>query len=510
MRRTGKMPRAGLRAASPFPLISAAIAAASLSASCGAPDLYVGYETDPALLPRLEGIVAESPLPSRLRRASSAEGAALRLRLLSLEPRDEAPKNSFPCGLEYYAAAVDLADPRYSVDAREAADLGLEPLESIEPPKRALAVEESWPPSASYPFAKRLFLEVSSPSRASVPPAALEWAEAASRHADKLPGGVGRPPFRLAAVGDLQVGEAQGEAMLGGEAGMRRLIDGELLAGLRSADVAVCNLESPISSRGEANPRKRFHFRMPPGASSALKGAGFDLALLGNNHVFDYGPQAFADTLEDLSAASLPEVGAGRDSAEAAEPRFIDLPGGERLAFVGFAFFPREASGFTREEAAAGPGKPGISIDEEKTLGAIREAAASGATVVVLAHGGVEYSTRPSDQARRLYSRFAEAGAALVLGSHPHVLQGCEARSGAVIAYSLGNFLFTLEEEPPEAWRGAELDFLVYRGKIRGILPRPIVAGYYGTVPDPDLDGARRRFSRLSAGISALPPLATP
>jgi poly-gamma-glutamate synthesis protein (capsule biosynthesis protein) len=167
------------------------------------------------------------------------------------------------------------------------------------------------------------------------------------------------------------------------------------------------------------------------------------------------------------------------------------------------AFFPDEITGFSHSEGAAGSGKPGIDADLEAALASVREAAASGATVVALAHGGIEYQQRPSEEARRLYARLVDAGAALVLGSHPHLLQGCEARSGSIIAYSLGNFLFTLEDEPPEAWKGAILDFLLYRGKVRSFLPRPIIAGHSGTRMDPESDAARERFSRLCSSLEA-------
>jgi hypothetical protein len=182
---------------------------------------------------------------------------------------------------------------------------------------------------------------------------------------------------------------------------------------------------------------------------------------------------------------------------------------GDRMAFVGYAFFPDESRGFTRADAAAGSSRPGISADEEAALASVRAAKAGGATVVVLAHGGTEYVERPSEAARALYARFVDAGAALVIGTHPHLLQGCEARSGSLIAYSLGNFLFTLEDEPREAWKGAMLDFLVYRGLVRGVVPRPIVAGYDHTELDADGDAAEARFSRLCREIAALPPMAS-
>jgi poly-gamma-glutamate capsule biosynthesis protein CapA/YwtB (metallophosphatase superfamily) len=494
-----KSPAAALR-------LFLAISAAALLASCAGSRIEASFTAEPELMPRLRAILAESPPPETWLVDSDPGKAAYRLSLEALRPGETAPANSALCGTVYYAASVELSDQRYSVSAGRAREIGLEPLESVAPPRRALAVDEALPGSAAYPFAYSLALVASGRGAAEPPAEISRWIKAAGERAAASE----RVPILLTAVGDIQVGEAQGPALIGGEEGIRSLLAEEVLESLRLADVAVGNLESPISSRGEENPRKRFHFRMPPGASSALKEAGFDLLLFGNNHAFDYGPDAFDDTLKDLETGALPMVGAGKDLAEAAKALVLEPKRGERLAFVGFAFFPNEISGFSQAEAAARADREGIDADAKAAVASIREAAASGATVVVLGHGGVEYSLRPSDEARRLYHRFVDAGAALVLGSHPHLLQGCEARSGSLIAYSLGNFLFTLEDEPPEAWPGAMLDILIYRGKVRSFVPRPIQTGYYGTRLDPEAESARRRFSKLCIGVENLPPLKSP
>jgi poly-gamma-glutamate synthesis protein (capsule biosynthesis protein) len=477
-------------------------------ASCGNPAITVSFEAEPALKPRLESILASVPLPANCTRVEDSNKAGFRVVLKTSAKGTTFPAGDALCGTVYYAAAADLASREYSVSAERAEELGMEALETIVPPRRALAVNGLWPSSPRYPFARRLVLSAEgsaagSSRSAAVPAKLLGWIAAAA----KIAVAADKAPLLLTAAGDIQVGEAQGPILLGGEAGLRELLHGDIIDRLRRADLAFANLENPLSSRGEPNPRKRYRFRMPPGASAALKEAGFGLMLFGNNHAFDFGPEAFEDSLADLEKAALPMVGAGRNLGEAAAARFMELPRGEKLAFVGYAFFPNESRGFTRAEAAAGVSSPGISADEEAAMRTVREAAATGACVIVLAHGGTEYVERPSDGARKLYARFIDAGASLIVGTHPHLLQGCEARSGAIIAYSLGNFLFTEEAEPPEAWKGAMLDFLMYRGKVRGIFPRPIIAGYHYTEVDSDQDAAEARFSKLCADIAALPPI---
>jgi hypothetical protein len=486
----------------PVIVLSALLAscAAGCAASCAPRGGTVALSTDPALMPRLESIVASSPLPRGWSLSRKAEGKKASIRI-SLEEGPGGPsagEEKTVCGFAYRVAAVDLSDSRYSVSPDEAKSIGLVRLESIRPPLRVLSVDGLWPGEKGYPFSQPLLLTASREGGGRIPRLITAWLDEAARSAAAIE----TRPGILSAAGDIQVGEPQYGFLLGGEAGLESLMGRTVLDRLRSADIAVANLEAPVSSRGEPNPRKRFHFRMPPGSSAGLHAAGFDLLLFGNNHAFDYGPDAFADTLGDLASAGMPMVGAGRDSDEAAQAVSVHS-GALDAAFVGFAFFPDESLGFSSSEAAAGARSPGISTDESEALASVRKAAASGAFVVLLAHGGTEYVEKPSASTRRLYARFVDAGADLVIGTHPHLLQGCEARAGSLIAYSLGNFIFTSEREPEAAWKTAILEFLIYNGKVRGLRLFPVLAGYDGSVEDPDRGERENRFSMLCAGLES-------
>jgi poly-gamma-glutamate synthesis protein (capsule biosynthesis protein) len=472
---------------------------AGILLSCSPRERTIGLDTKADFPGRLETIAKSLPPPPGWRLSPLTEKPDV---ILSLEARPSGDAGAAgtageACGVAYRAAAVELSDPRYSASAQEAESIGLRDLESIEPPLRALAVDRSWPGQGGYPFTYALYLSASKSRGGNLPPeiaAYLREAAAAALAADVV-------PTRLAAAGDIQIGEAQGPALISGEDGLASIIAPAVLSELRSADFAVANLESPISARGEPNPKKRYHFRMPPGSGKALGDAGFDLLLFANNHGLDFGPEAFADSLADLADAELPIVGAGADLAEASAAKVLKSNGGERLAFLGFAFYPKESLGYSLADSAALPDRPGVAGDTAATLEAIRKAASSGATVVVLAHGGSEYVERPSEEARELYASFVDAGAALVLGGHPHVLQGCAARSGSLIAYSLGNFVFTLEDEPKAAWKSLLLELLVYKGRVRALGAFPVIAGYSDTAADPDRLSAEIRLSRLSAGL---------
>ena len=481
----------------------AAAASCAFLLSCQARGGSLSLEADEALRPRLETLVAEQPLPEGWKTGDTGAEASgcLVLSLAYLPPGTEPSANARRVGLRFLAASVDLADEEFSVSPEAAQSLGLEPLESIGLPRRALAVNGIWPGRRGYPFRQTLALRAKSPRSEALPRAIEKWLDAAATRYAHSATASGDTPLILSASGDIQVGEAQWPLLSGSESALNSLLGEGLLDLIRGADVAVANLEAPITARGYPNPLKRYQFRLPPGSTAAFKKAGFDLLLFANNHGFDYGAEGFEDSLDDFQGSGLPLVGAGRDKTRAQAARFLETGGGS-LAFLGLAFYPSERQGFTLADAAAHPDRAGIAVDEEATLAAVKSARESGKTVVVLAHGGSEYVEEPNPEARALYARLADAGAALVAGSHPHLLQGCEARSGALIAYSLGNFLFTGETEPPEAWKSAVLEFLLYRGRVRGLRIHPITAGYDFTRLDPDQAGAEKRFSRLCAGLA--------
>ncbi len=483
--------------ASPASLAAAAAVALILD-GCSPRGGRVALSVEGPLATRAAAVVAREPLPPGWSPAAPGTKADASVSLAAAEPgAGAAGAAAFVAGRLWLAPALDLADARYALSETEARAVGLEELAAILPPRRAPRVDGRWPGEEGYPLARSLLLSVAGPGGSRPPRALAAWADraaAAARAAEER-------PSVLMAVGDMQAGAAEAPILAAGGARNRELLRGGLVDALRGADFLVGNLEGPVSARGSPNPRKRFLFRMPPGTGRSLLDAGFDLVLFANNHAFDYGPLAFADTLRELDEAGLPFVGAGADGSAALARRRLEARGGGPLVFIGFAAYPRERLGFTTEEAAAGPGRPGINADEEATIAAVRAAAAAGETVVVLAHGGDEYVPSPPPYLRERYHRFADAGAFLVIGSHPHVLQGVEARGESLIAYSLGNFLFTGLEEPLLSVRSAALSFLVYEGRVRGLALEPVIVDPRGSSPDPDRAGAERRFAAACAAL---------
>ena len=204
---------------------------------------------------------------------------------------------------------------------------------------------------------------------------------------------------------------------------------------LSSADIAIVNLEMAITERGEPYD-KEFVFRAPGSAALTLAGAGIDVVSLANNHTLDFGLIGLEDTIGVLDEVEILRPGAGGNNAEAYAPRVMSLDNGIRVAFVSAtAVVP---GGFAASSTRAGVADARGAIS--RVLAAVRAAASGNDVVVVSVHWGVERRTCPNESQRDLARELIDAGANLILGHHPHVLQPIETFDRTVIAYSLGNF----------------------------------------------------------------------
>jgi poly-gamma-glutamate synthesis protein (capsule biosynthesis protein) len=325
------------------------------------------------------------------------------------------------------------------------------PLRDLAPPYTALRVNGLAAGDAGYPLVKLTGLDIAVHGGGRQA-RRREWKAAALRDhilrsLDAAPALFEDPPrlFWIAAGGDVMLGRGASEILLReGPAG----IFGESAAMLAAADLALINLEGPLSVRG-GKVRKSYNFRFDPAAAAALGQAGIDAALLANNHAFDYGERAFLDSLDYLAAAGIGVLGAGLNDEEAARPFVLRREGGAAAVF-GIASFPREKSGWDGLSAAAGPSRPGI-LHAGKGGGELLKArffrAATGAAEppaldIVLFHGGNEWTHRPNAATRALYAGLVRAGADLIIGSHPHVVQGFEWIDGRAVFWSLGNYVF--------------------------------------------------------------------
>ncbi len=204
---------------------------------------------------------------------------------------------------------------------------------------------------------------------------------------------------------------------------------------LQKGDICVGNLETPLTRGGREFLGKKFRFRARPETAGALKRAGFSVLTLANNHTMDFGGEGLTDTLQALDNAKLLHTGAGASLAQARQEAVVTVRG-KRVAFLAYSLtYP--------EEFYAGVGRPGAAqgnitwVSED-----IVRARRSAEYVVVSFHWGEELAPFPKPYQRRAAHAAIDAGADLILGHHPHILQGIERYKGKSILYSLGNFVF--------------------------------------------------------------------
>jgi poly-gamma-glutamate synthesis protein (capsule biosynthesis protein) len=246
-----------------------------------------------------------------------------------------------------------------------------------------------------------------------------------------------RPSFasvRFCAVGDILLDRHIRQKIQENDlhyplAGAKALIQGH--------DLAFCNVESSISSRG-TRVRGQWRFRGDAAFVPMLSDAGFNLASVANNHTLDYGREAFSDTMEALLQGGLTPIGGGKTQAEAIAPVYI-VKDGLTLAFIGNENVPLD--GFTDQpEHAKLPGPAQATIETIEAV--VRKAKRKADVVVVSQHWGIEYEDQPRPYQIEWAHRIIDAGASLLIGHHPHVLQPLESYHGGTIIYSLGNFVF--------------------------------------------------------------------
>jgi poly-gamma-glutamate capsule biosynthesis protein CapA/YwtB (metallophosphatase superfamily) len=207
---------------------------------------------------------------------------------------------------------------------------------------------------------------------------------------------------------------------------------------LTKPDLTAGNLETPITLRGTPAENKQYVFKGKPSYLKPLKSAGFDLVTIANNHTLDQGTEGLFDTMKYLDDAGLPHIGGGRNEKEAFAPVILESKG-VKVAYIGVSRV------LPVTEWMAGPNHAGLAeaYNSARAVEAIKSAKSKADLVVVMVHWGTERSDQPNAHQKSLARDFIDAGADLVIGSHPHVLQGFELYKGKWIAYSLGNFIFT-------------------------------------------------------------------
>lgn len=201
----------------------------------------------------------------------------------------------------------------------------------------------------------------------------------------------------------------------------------------READLAMVNLENPLTKATTPLPDKQFNFKADPESAQVLEKGGVDLVTLANNHTMDFEEAGLTETMETLDQKGILHLGAGRDEKEARRPEIVEVKG-QRVAYLGY---------YGADFHAAGDKKAGTNFADEARIAAdIKSIRDQVDWVVVNFHWGEELANYPAEWQVDLAHFTVDQGADLVVGHHPHVLQGAEIYKGRPIAYSLGNFIF--------------------------------------------------------------------
>ncbi|MFA5023000.1 MAG: CapA family protein [Candidatus Paceibacterota bacterium] len=213
-------------------------------------------------------------------------------------------------------------------------------------------------------------------------------------------------------------------------------------------DILIGNLEGPVTAGGK-EAGNLYSFRFKPELIPVLKNVGFDLLTVANNHAGDWGYLGFIDSLKNLEANNLPYVGGGFNYASATEPVIIEK-NGLKTGFLGFSDVGPSGLAIAQKRGGV------LMVNEDDFSNIIKKAVSPVDNLIVTIHFGEEYQPTHNGRQQRLAHEAIDAGARVVIGHHPHVIQDDEKYGNGYIFYSLGNFIFD-QNFSPETMQGLAL-----------------------------------------------------
>ncbi|GMU81556.1 MAG: hypothetical protein AMXMBFR47_14270 [Planctomycetota bacterium] len=271
---------------------------------------------------------------------------------------------------------------------------------------------------------------------------------------------------RLAAVGDIMCGESFYRYGRGPRTHLRYAGIDYLAPSVRSIlgshQVVLGNVECPLSDVGYHRwSLRRHHMRGTPEVAALLADWGFNAVTLANNHILEHGLAAARDTADSLTAAGIAVAGAGPNHDFESGPGLARLTrGGLRIAVIGACLL--------LEKYAFNGG-----LTPDALVRAVSELTCDSDIIIVMVHWGMEFCSLPDEEQRHLARRLVAAGATAIIGSHPHVVQGVEIIDDALVAYSLGNFIF--DQPLPETRIGAILSCDIIQRRVVDCTLVPVV-----------------------------------
>jgi poly-gamma-glutamate capsule biosynthesis protein CapA/YwtB (metallophosphatase superfamily) len=251
--------------------------------------------------------------------------------------------------------------------------------------------------------------------------------------------------------GDVNLGRSVGQQLLKGniEYPFRYVRDS-----LAKGEVVFVNLESQLSEQhGETqHPKYNLIFCGPPVGARSLRYARVSVVSTANNHAYDYGDRALRETILNLDSAGISHVGTALDSVGSIAPVVLDVHG-IKIGFLAYTQFMNFRGSWVGHVAL---------FNAQRVVQDIASLRRKADFVIISYHGGGEYVDRPPQSVKRDFAVMAEAGADLVVGHHPHYVQGIEWHNKTLFLYSLGNFVFY---QPQLEWtqRGLGVEIMLAR-----------------------------------------------
>lgn len=220
--------------------------------------------------------------------------------------------------------------------------------------------------------------------------------------------------------------------------GVFDILSKEMVDYINNLDWMIINSEFAFSNRGEPIPNKLYTFRAKTDNVGVYEEMGIDMVTLANNHVYDYGKDAFFDTLNTLKSNNIPYIGAGIDDKEAQDAYYLVI-NGYKISFLNAT---RAEKYILTPEATSSSEGVFRCYDPNRLVERIKEEKEKSDYVVAIVHWGKENTHELENVQKETGRLYIDSGADMVIGHHAHMLQGVEFYKGKLIAYNLGNFIF--------------------------------------------------------------------
>lgn len=249
-------------------------------------------------------------------------------------------------------------------------------------------------------------------------------------------------PIELAFTGDILLADNLYNHYVSN--GINGFLSIEVSETLQNADITFVDQEFPFSDRGTPQPNKEYTYCISPTRAVIFKQMGVDIVALANNHILDYGQDALSDTFNTLEANQIDYVGAGKN-LDRAKKLITKSIKGKNIGFLSASRIIPDGSWYATNKSDSHDEHAGVfgTYDSTDLCNEIKLAKSTCDFVVVYVHWGIEKDSHVADYQRILAHDYIDAGADLIVGTHPHIMQGVEYYKETPIVYSLGNFLFS-------------------------------------------------------------------